>query len=304
MWQRFSERARKVVFYAQEEARAHGHGNVGAEHMLLGVLRENDSTACRALVESGFRLETILAEVEARTVDGDASVRSDMTLTRQATKVIDCAYKCARDLKNNYIGTEHLLLGLIREGNGIPGMVFERLGIAYSGTEQAVIALQSEASGGSDSAAAQANSSGMSTRAQAIIGHAREAAHSIGEGHISTEHLLLGSIADPSSSASAILGHLGVTPEALRAEIDRRTAVYRGNTWSAQSSPRVQRVLDLAKSEAQADNATLIGTSHFLLAMIREGNGVAGKALAKLGVTEESVRDAREALRKQAQAET
>jgi len=142
MWQRFTERARKVVFYAQEEAQKFGEGYVSTEHLLLGLVRESDSVAARVLEKLGVSLNRIRAEVEKQLPRGDARPSQDMTLTPRAKRVIDLAYDEARNLNNNYIGTEHLLLGLIREGDGLAGRVLAKLGVELEKARKEVMALQ------------------------------------------------------------------------------------------------------------------------------------------------------------------
>jgi ATP-dependent Clp protease ATP-binding subunit ClpC len=142
MWQRFTERARKVVFYAQEEAQKFGEGYVSTEHLLLGLVRESDSVAARVLEKLGVSLNRIRAEVEKQLPRGDARPSQDMTLTPRAKRVIDLAYDEARNLNNNYIGTEHLLLGLIREGDGLAGRVLAKLGVELERARREVMALQ------------------------------------------------------------------------------------------------------------------------------------------------------------------
>ncbi|MBI1756556.1 MAG: ATP-dependent Clp protease ATP-binding subunit [Fimbriimonas ginsengisoli] len=142
MWQRFTERARKVVFYAQEEAQKFGEGYVSTEHLLLGLVRESDSVAARVLEKLGVSLNRIRAEVERQLPRGDARPSQDMTLTPRAKRVIDLAYDEARNLNNNYIGTEHLLLGLIREGDGLAGRVLAKLGVELEKARREVMALQ------------------------------------------------------------------------------------------------------------------------------------------------------------------
>lgn len=119
MWQRFSESARKVVFYAQEEAQRHGDCYVSTEHLLLGLLRERDSTACKAILELGVPLKQIQEAIEGQMASKSVHASGDMTLTPRAKRCIDLAYESARDLDDNFIGTEHLLLGLIREEAGL-----------------------------------------------------------------------------------------------------------------------------------------------------------------------------------------
>ncbi|MBX3096359.1 MAG: ATP-dependent Clp protease ATP-binding subunit [Fimbriimonadaceae bacterium] len=142
MWQRFTERARKVVFYAQEEAQKFGEGYVSTEHLLLGLVRETDSVAARVLERLGVGLMRIRGEVEKQLPRGEVRPSQDMTLTPRAKRVIDLAYDEARNLNNNYIGTEHLLLGLIREGDGLAGRVLAKLGIELDRARREVMALQ------------------------------------------------------------------------------------------------------------------------------------------------------------------
>src|SRR6476661_5047845 len=129
MWQRFTERARRVVFFAQEEAARLGENYVGTEHLLLGLVRESDSVAARILDRLGVPLGRIRSDIERQVTRGDGRLGQDMQLTPRAKRVIDLAYDEARQLNNNYIGTEHLLLGLIREGEGLAGRVLAKLGV-------------------------------------------------------------------------------------------------------------------------------------------------------------------------------
>ena len=154
MWQRFTERARKVVFYAQEEAGRLGENYVSTEHLLLGLVRENDSVAARILDKLGVSLGRIRSEIERQVTRGDGRLGQDMQLTPRAKRVIDLAYDEARQLNNNYIGTEHLLLGLIREGEGLAGRVLSKLGVDLDRTRREVTSLQE----GGDNTQGNANS--------------------------------------------------------------------------------------------------------------------------------------------------
>jgi len=142
MWQRFTERARRVVFFAQEEAGRLGENYVSTEHLLLGLVRENDSVAARILDRMGVSLGRIRSEIERQVTRGDGRLGQDMQLTPRAKRVIDLAYDEARNLNNNYIGTEHLLLGLIREGEGLAGRVLQKLGVDLERTRREVMSLQ------------------------------------------------------------------------------------------------------------------------------------------------------------------
>ena len=142
MWQRFTERARRVVFFAQEEAGRLGENYVSTEHLLLGLVRENDSVAARILDRMGVSLGRIRSEIERQVTRGDGRLGQDMQLTPRAKRVIDLAYDEARQLSNNYIGSEHLLLGLLREREGLAGQVLAELGVDLERTRREVIATQ------------------------------------------------------------------------------------------------------------------------------------------------------------------
>jgi Clp amino terminal domain, pathogenicity island component/ClpX C4-type zinc finger len=141
-WQRFTERARRIVFFAQEEAARLGENSVGPEHLLLGLVRENDSVAARILERLGVPLGRIRSDIERQVTRGHGNLGQDMQLTRSGKRVIDLAYDEARQLNNNYIGTEHLLLGLIREGDGLAARVLVKLGADLERTRREVYAMQ------------------------------------------------------------------------------------------------------------------------------------------------------------------
>ncbi|HAH87833.1 MAG TPA: type VI secretion system ATPase TssH, partial [Armatimonadetes bacterium] len=142
MWQRFTERARRVIFFAQEEAGRLGENFVTTEHLLLGLVRESDSVAARILDRMGVSMNRVRSEVERQVTRGEGRLGQDMQLTPRAKRVIDLAYDEARQLNNNYIGTEHLLLGLIREGEGLAARVLTKLGVDLERTRKEVVNLQ------------------------------------------------------------------------------------------------------------------------------------------------------------------
>lgn len=129
MWQRFTEKARKVIFYAQEEAGRLGDNYLHTEHLLLGLVRENDTAAARILERMDVSLESIRAKVEKQVKKGKGRTGQDIQLSPRAKRVIDLAYDEARQMNNNYIGTEHLLLGLVRESEGPAARTLAKLGV-------------------------------------------------------------------------------------------------------------------------------------------------------------------------------
>lgn len=144
MWQRFTERARRVVFFAQEEAARLGENFVGTEHLLLGLTREADSVAGRVLEDLGADLEALRADVERQVTRGAGNLGQDMQLTPRAKRVIDLAYDESRTLNNNHIGTEHILLGLIREGDGLASRVLQNRGVTLELTRAYAAARQDD----------------------------------------------------------------------------------------------------------------------------------------------------------------
>lgn len=129
MFGRFTRKAQKVLFLAQEEARRMQYPFVGTEHILLGLLREGEGVAARVLTEMGVDPESVLAQVRQMVEPGESPVGQEVALTPRAKRVLELAIDEARNLGNNYIGTEHLLLGLIREGEGIAARVLAASGV-------------------------------------------------------------------------------------------------------------------------------------------------------------------------------
>ena len=142
MFNRFTERARKVILLAKEEARRFNHDYIGTEHILLGLIREGEGVAAAVLQNLGLSLESIRLEIEKLVQPGPSTVVSgDIPFTPKAKRVIELAMEEARSLGHNYIGTEHLLLGLIREGEGVAAQVLINLGLDLTKVRRAVMEL-------------------------------------------------------------------------------------------------------------------------------------------------------------------
>ncbi|WP_282938147.1 ATP-dependent protease ATP-binding subunit ClpC [Paenibacillus sp. RC67] len=140
MFGRFTERAQKVLSLAQEEAVRLGHNNIGTEHILLGLIREGDGIAAKALIALGLGLEKIQDEVEALIGRGQEQP-TNIAYTPRAKKVIELSMDEARKLGHTYVGTEHILLGLIREGEGVAARVLNNLGVSLNKARQQVLQL-------------------------------------------------------------------------------------------------------------------------------------------------------------------
>jgi len=149
MFNKFTERARKVILLAKEEAKRFNHDYIGTEHLLLGLIREGEGVAAAVLQNLGLSTEVIRIELEKAVQPGPPTVVSgDIPFTPKAKKVIELAMDEARSLGHNYVGTEHLLLGLIREGEGVASQVLLNLGLDLGKVRSEVMELLGSATPG------------------------------------------------------------------------------------------------------------------------------------------------------------
>ena len=168
LFERFTDRARRVVVLAQEEARLLNHNYIGTEHILLGLIHEGEGVAAKALESLGISLEGVRGQVEELIGQGGSSPSGHIPFTPRAKKVLELSLREALQLGHNYIGTEHILLGLIREGEGVAAQVLVKLGADLSRVRQQVIQLLSGYAGsggpmGAASEKAGATSGGRGT---------------------------------------------------------------------------------------------------------------------------------------------
>ncbi|MDR7560296.1 MAG: ATP-dependent Clp protease ATP-binding subunit [Armatimonadota bacterium] len=144
MFERFTERARRVIILAQEEAKRLNHSAVGTEHILLGIIREGEGVASKVLESLNISPERVRAEIESAIGRGERAPYEEVAFTPRAKKVLELALDEARRLGHNYIGTEHLLLGLIREGEGVAARVLEAMGADLERVRAQVVYLLGE----------------------------------------------------------------------------------------------------------------------------------------------------------------
>jgi ATP-dependent Clp protease ATP-binding subunit ClpC len=162
MFERFTEKAIKVIMLAQEEARRLGHNFVGTEQVLLGLIGEGTGVAAKTLKSMGVTLKDARAAVEEIIGRGAGFVAVEIPFTPRAKRVLELSWDEARQLGHNYIGTEHLLLGLIREGDGVAARVLENLGVDLNKVRTNVVKMLGEIKGGADSDSG--SSSGKTSR--------------------------------------------------------------------------------------------------------------------------------------------
>ncbi|HKA02952.1 MAG TPA: Clp protease N-terminal domain-containing protein, partial [Acidimicrobiales bacterium] len=213
MFERFTSRARHTVVLAQEEARRLQHNYIGTEHVLLGLLGEPDSVAGRALTRLGIGLEATRTAVEQ--IVGPSSGQSPeghIPFTPRAKKVLELSLREALQLGHNYIGTEHILLGLVREGEGVAAQVLVQRGASLDRVRETVMQEL-----GRVTATAQGDRSRRTPAADEVL----DAAQAIsGMAPMGSHHLLEALSRSPDSLAGRVLASLGVDPDALSAKID------------------------------------------------------------------------------------
>ncbi|MGG1519870.1 ATP-dependent protease ATP-binding subunit ClpC [Paenibacillus oryzisoli] len=178
MFGRFTERAQKVLSLAQEEAVRLGHNNIGTEHILLGLIREGEGIAAKALVALGLGLEKIQDEVESLIGRGQEQP-TNIAYTPRAKKVIELSMDEARKLGHTYVGTEHILLGLIREGEGVAARVLNNLGVSLNKARQQVLQLL-----GSSETVSPSHGTNPNVNTPTLDGLARDLTAFAREGHL------------------------------------------------------------------------------------------------------------------------
>jgi ATP-dependent Clp protease ATP-binding subunit ClpA len=233
---KFTDRARRVLTLAQEEAQRFNHNYIGTEHLLLGLIREDTGVAARVLGNLGVELNKVRSSVEFIIGRGDRAVLGEIGLTPRSKKVIELAVDEARRLNHHYIGTEHLLLGLVREGEGIASGVLESLGVNLDRVRVETTRVLSEATptdappGHASSPrpvelpAGRAFGSGLSlgmrlsAQARAVIETAGAESTRLRAELITAEHLMLALLQVP--EISDVLKSAGADMDALRKALE------------------------------------------------------------------------------------
>jgi len=141
MFERFTEHARQVVVLAQDESRALGHNYIGTEHLILGLMREQEGIAAQALESLGINVDGVRADVTRIIGTGEEIETGQIPFTPRAKKVLELSVEEARSLAHSFVGTEHLLLGLAREGEGVAMRILSDAGVDSEHIRQAVLAI-------------------------------------------------------------------------------------------------------------------------------------------------------------------
>jgi ATP-dependent Clp protease ATP-binding subunit ClpA len=231
MFERFTDRARRVVVLAQEEARGLNHNYIGTEHILLALVGEGEGIAAQALNRFGMTLAGTRDEVVARVSRGSHPPKGKIPFTPRAKKTLELSLREALALHHNYIGTEHILLGVVREGEGVAAQILAERAGDLAAVRQAVLDVLPAAEAlqgrrwrrrrnvpllvGEAGESEDPDGPGMPTTPAAEAGLA-EAARLAGSQPVGSHHLLLAALADPDSAAARTLTALGVNLDEAR----------------------------------------------------------------------------------------
>ncbi len=225
MYERFTDRSRKVMQLANEEGQRLNHKCIGTEHILLGLVKEGSGVAAGVLKNLDVDLRKIRREVERIVESGPDRVTMGMLpLSPRAKKVIEYAIEEARNLNHNYVGTEHLLLGLLREGEGVGIQVLTNLGLSPEEVRKEVLNLLGHGLeiGRIEDSLADALTKGklaLTPRAKKAIEYALDEARELNHNYVGSEHLLLGLLREQEGVAAQVLMNRGLTLEDVRSEI-------------------------------------------------------------------------------------
>ncbi len=292
---------------AQEEAQRLQHNYIGTEHLLLGLVREGEGVATKVLTSLGVDLNKVRDTVEAMIGRGDRIVLGELGLTPRAKEVIELAVDEAHRLNHHYIGTEHLLLGLVREGEGIAAQALHSLGVNLEKVRIHTIQVLSQS--GAPHVVSRSRFSQtpfiqslmevgderfdtFTVQVSRVLARAEEEAQRrLPHHYIGTEHLLLALTRESKGVAAKVLSNLGVELNKVRSTtefiIGRGYRIVLGELGL---TPRAKEVIELAVDEAHRLNHHYVGIEHLLLGLRREGEGIAAGVLESLGITLEKAR--------------
>ena len=284
--------------FAREEANRLNQNFIGTEHVLLGLIKLGRGVAVNVLQKMGVNLENVRAEVERLAATRpDQKIVGKTPASARVKKVLATAAKEAKALSHTYIGTEHILLGLLCERDGMASRVLRDLGIDLARTRQEVLKELDPNCGVESSPVPRAisaapNVPGFTPHAQEVLRLSRAEADRFNHCFVGTEHLLLGILKLGQGRAVGVLRNLGLDVQGIPAEVEKfvGTGPDQKLIGNIPYTPRVKHVLWLAAKEAQASNHSQVGTEHILLGLLHERDGVAARVLQKRGLTFERAR--------------
>ena len=298
-YERLSEKASQALSVARDEAIGLNHSYIGTEHILLGLVRDTDGAAALVLSNLGVELATLPQTVESMVERGDSPPSDGVVFDPSARGVIDGAVEEARRLKQKYVDTEHLLLGLFREPEGAGSRVLESLGVTLESVRNEIYRMLPEQKRTQRARKGKQQREGVSSnhlkefseRARQSLNLAREEALALNHNYLGTEHILLGLARDTDGVASLVLANLGVELDQIPVKL--MSTVAKGPEpviGEPRLSPHAKRVIKLSKEEARHMKHQYVGTEHLLLGLMRNPEGPAYSILDSLGVSHEAAK--------------
>lgn len=295
---RFDEHARRVLTFAHEEAVRLDRNYIGTEHLLLGLVREGDGVAATVLNKLGVRLPKARSAVEFIIGRGKPGTIIEIGLTPRAKNVLRLAEIEARNLNHRYVGTEHLLLGLAGELDGMAAGVLYSLGVSLERVCAETLRAIEDIERATNSPLTTTQklrmqmeaTDGTTAELRAALDRARQESHQRGNADIDTEHFLL-AMAQMECIASRVLTRLEIDLTNLQHMMEFLLAQRRTEVAGASGlSVRAKKVIDLAGAEARRYEHPELNSGHLLLGIVRVQRGLASGALEALGVSLESAR--------------
>jgi hypothetical protein len=297
----FTDPARRAMLAALREAEDFEEQSIATEHLLLGLLMEGAGVAADVLRGFGIDERRVRAEVEKSVAAADDGQAPSTTQTARARRALDYATEEARNLNHDALGTGHLLLGLLREPDGLAVQTLVRLGVVLEDVRRAALErLQGEPEGaavasqiGPEPGAPVNGLLGTASLYDRFTGQARRVillahreAHRFGHDYVGTEHLLLGVLQEGSGRVVTLLKACGVATETVRLEIEK--VVQQGPEVPVGArlplTPPARRALQFAGDEARRLHHEYVGPEHVLLGILHEPDGQAAQVLAGLGL--------------------
>ena len=293
----FTPRAQQVLALGRKEADRLNHNFLGTEHVLLGMIKLGQGTAFNVLVNKGINLETLRFEVEKLVGTGpDQKMIGNIPYTPRVKKVIALAQKEAKQLNHTYVGTEHLLLGLLREGDGVAARVLRSLDINIEQTRQDILEELGENIRPEQKTIPESSSDeshhNLTPRAQKVLKHARDEAERLNHGFVGLEHLLLGLIKLGQGVAINVLAKSGMDLETVRASVETHMP-KRPDQKGGEGlpyTPQAKEVFALANRERDHLGHTYLGTEHILLGILAAKNDAMANVWADFDINREQVR--------------
>jgi ATP-dependent Clp protease ATP-binding subunit ClpA len=324
----FTERVRKVLAMSREEAVRLGHEYVGTEHILLALIREGEGVAAAVMDSLSIDREAVIDLVEATVKRGKSATGPDLPYTSRAKKVLEFAMTEARELNHSYVGTEHILLGLLREAKGIAAQVLNDAGLDLEAARAETLRLLGTESprqpdmmrptperrlwGKTAAAFEQAPvemprqrslrtlppADWATDRARSVIGRARAEAAQRHSRHIEPEHILLALLQEDGGMAVTIMSHLGIDVTALAhaaaGAIEETLATDEPFSLDLGYSDTAELALRHSFHEARLARDRRVGTDHLLLGLLLESTAPASRVLVEADLNAEAVRAERQ----------